>query len=100
MRRTVSAGALALAALFAAGCGPGQDPARVATSPPAEFVDAVRQLVRPAERMGVVSASAADATGEGLAELRLELRLESAVRASKMPWPTSVTTSMAHPMIV
>lgn len=63
VRRTVSAGALALAALFAAGCGPGQDSARVATSPPAEFVDAVRQLVRPAERMGVVSASAADATG-------------------------------------
>lgn len=63
VRRTVSAGALALAALFAAGCGPGQDPARVATSPPAEFVDAVRQLVRPAERMGVVSASAVDATG-------------------------------------
>lgn len=63
VRRTVSAGALALAALFAAGCGPGQDPVRVATSPPAEFVDAVRQLVRPAERMGVVSASAVDATG-------------------------------------
>lgn len=57
-RRTGPAGALALAALVLAGCGQGPGARSVDTTPPAAFVDAVRQLVKPAERMGVVATAA------------------------------------------
>ena len=57
-RRTGPAGALALAAIVLAGCGQGPGAGDVATTPPAAFVDAVKQLVEPAERMGVVATSA------------------------------------------
>jgi len=63
MRRTAPAGALALAALALAGCGTGSDSATVRTTTPAEFVEAVRQLVQPAERMGVVATAALDESG-------------------------------------
>lgn len=57
-RRTGPAGALALAALVIAGCGQGPSAESAATTPPAAFVDAVKELVQPAERMGVVAAAA------------------------------------------
>ena len=63
MRRTAPAGALALAALALAGCGTGSDATPARTTTPAEFVDAVRQLVQPAERMGVVATAALDQAG-------------------------------------
>lgn len=62
-RRTGPAGALALAALVLAGCGQDPGATSVATTPPAAFVDAVRQLVGPAERMGVVASAALDREG-------------------------------------
>ncbi len=64
MRRTGPACATALAALALVGCG--QSPGEVSeatTSPPA-FVEAVRQLVQPAERMGVVATAALDVSGD------------------------------------
>ncbi len=57
-RRTGPAGALALAALVLAGCGQGPGARSVVTTPPSAFVDAVKQLVQPAERMGVVAVAA------------------------------------------
>lgn len=35
----------------------------MATTPPSAFVDAVRELVRPAERMGVIATAALDTGG-------------------------------------
>ncbi|MBU6363690.1 MAG: hypothetical protein KGQ95_05680 [Acidobacteria bacterium] len=63
MRRTAPAGALALAALALAGCGTGSDAATVPVTTPAQFVEAVRQLVQPAERMGVVATASLDEEG-------------------------------------
>lgn len=63
---------MALAALALAGCGASGDTASVATTPPAPFVDAVRQLVAPAERMGVVATSALDAEGPQPRQVEVE----------------------------
>lgn len=57
-RRTRPAGALALAAIVLAGCGQGPATRSVATTPPAAFVEAVEELVQPAQRMGVVATAA------------------------------------------
>lgn len=54
-----------------AGCGQDPGAVSVATTPPAAFVDAVRQLVAPAERMGVVATAALD--GQGPQPQRVEV---------------------------
>lgn len=43
-----------------AGCGQGPGDAPLPTTPPAAFVEGVRQLVAPAERMGVLASSSLD----------------------------------------
>jgi hypothetical protein len=70
-RRTRPLGALALATLALAGCGAPGDTASVATTPPAAFVDAVRELVAPAERMGVVATSALSPEGPQAAQVEV-----------------------------
>lgn len=47
-----------LAALALGGCGSGPESARVLTASPSAFVEGVRDLVRPAERMGVIATAA------------------------------------------
>lgn len=80
-RRAGSAGALALVALSLAGCGSGVDSARVTTAAPIAFVDSVRGLVAPAERMAVVAS--ASLGGEGGEPSAVELNgLMRTVRTS------------------
>ncbi len=82
-RRTAPAGALALAALALAGCGTGSDVATVRTSTPAEFVEAVRQLVQPAERMGVVATAALDPAGPQPQSVEIDGLVDDAAREMK-----------------
>ncbi len=79
-RRPGPAGALALAALALAGCGSGSDRADVATTPPSAFVDAVRELVRPAERMGVVATAALDTGGTRVSPAEVDGLVDDANR--------------------
>lgn len=59
-RTTGPVGALVLCAVMLSGCGQDAGAPAVATSSPARFVEAVRELVTPAERMGVVGTAALD----------------------------------------
>lgn len=55
-----------------AGCGQGTGDAPVPTTPPAAFVEGVRQLVAPAERMGVLAASSLDASAAQPSPIELD----------------------------
>ncbi len=79
-RPTGPAGALALAAIVLAGCGQGPGAVSVGTTPPAGFVESVRQLVAPAERMGVVATSALDRDGPQPSMVEVDGLVGDAVR--------------------
>ena len=66
-----TAGVFALIALAFAGCGSGEQAVRVQTTSPAAFVESVRQLVQPAERMGVIATTAL--SGEGAQASNIEV---------------------------
>lgn len=71
-RAGTTVGVFALAALALAGCGSGDDSARVQTTAPAAFVKAVTELVTPAERMGVVATSVLDGTGDQPQQIEID----------------------------
>ncbi len=79
-RRSGPAGAIALAALTLVGCGSGADRASVATTPPAAFVDGVRELVRPAERMGVIATAALAPAGAQASPVEVDGLVSDAAR--------------------
>ncbi len=79
-RRTAPAGALALAALALAGCGSGPDATALRATTPAEFVDAVRELVQPAERMGVVATASLDPDGPQPQPIEVDGLVDDVVR--------------------
>jgi hypothetical protein len=56
-RAATTVGVLALVAFTVTGCGSGDDVARIRTTSPMAFVDAVTALLQPAQRMGVVATS-------------------------------------------
>jgi hypothetical protein len=79
-RRPGPAGALALAALALAGCGSGSDAANIASTPPSVFVDAVRDLVRPAGRMGVIATAALGTSGVRASGAEMDALVDDAAR--------------------
>ncbi len=79
-RRTRPAGALALAALVVAGCGQASGDVPVVTTPPAVFVDGVRELVAPAERMGVLATAALNPVGAQPLAIEVDGVVDTAVR--------------------
>lgn len=71
-RAGTTVGVFALAALALAGCGSGDDVARVQTTAPAGFVTAVVQLVTPAQRMGVVATSVLNGAGDQPRQIEID----------------------------